>query len=275
MADIGDADYWTHNQAHVRIDAFRENATYEYPSRPQTREARRADYHAHSQGLIAQLAIALGALPAQGQDQRLVLVEGQRKGALIEVDTQAPKGDRSGPSKTPALDYAQGVEVLLSSRLKDRTERAVVFVADDARPFLQAKIAAYGSANLGNKKRPDVDRFEPIETIRQAWSRSLIVGDVNFADPATLWWELWVREPGEPQQRANAVAAEAAKLHFDVHPERLIFPDTTVLLLLATATNLVAFLPDSGCSRRGPTSHGYNRAVPSNWRQRPRATCLG
>lgn len=235
-------DYWTYQHDHVRIEAFRERAQYEYPTRPQDRAARREDHHAHSEALIEQLTAALGPVPADGQDNRIA-IQGHKRGVLIELDTQPPRSARSGPSKTPALDYGpQGIEVLRSARLEDRTERAVVFVPDDARGFLSDRIAAYGQALGNKKKRPDVERFEPIETIRAAPSRTLFVGVVDFEDPQPQWWELWVREPGNHQARAYAVAQVATNAEIDVHPERLVFPDTVVLFVHASASDLAQAL---------------------------------
>jgi hypothetical protein len=90
-------------------------------------------------------------------------------------------------------------------RNEDRTESAVLFIPDDARAFLQGRIAEYGSANLGNRRRPDVERFESIETIEAAASESLFVGLVDFADGRAAW-ELWVRDPGGRADRVGAAA---------------------------------------------------------------------
>lgn len=60
-----DEGHWNYELPHVRNEALRERATYEYPSRPQERVARRADHHAHSVALLGKLTEALGAIPAQ------------------------------------------------------------------------------------------------------------------------------------------------------------------------------------------------------------------
>jgi hypothetical protein len=174
-------EFWTYDRAHVRIDAFRERAQYEFPSRPQDRAARRDDHHSHSAALLDQLAAALGELPAEGQDHRIT-IEGQKRGVLVELDTQPPKNERSGPSKTPALDYPpQGIEVLRSSRLADRTERALLFVPDEARGFLSDRITAYGQA-LGNKRRSAPPRAAAFSRGRStSMTRSRGGGSFGFA----------------------------------------------------------------------------------------------
>lgn len=90
----------------------------------------------------------------------------------------------------------------------------------------------------GNARRPDVDRFEVVETIAAAPARSLFVGAVDFGAPETAWWELWVFGGAGRAERV-AVLARAANL--DVHADRLLFPDTTVLFVHATAGALAAF----------------------------------
>ncbi|HEV7435552.1 MAG TPA: S8 family peptidase [Pseudorhizobium sp.] len=74
------------------------------------------------------------------------------------------------------------------------------------------------------------------EAIRAAVIGVLFQGAVDFNDPATGWWELWIRQP---ELRANDVANAARAAALDVHPERLIFPDTVVLFVHATVARLV------------------------------------
>jgi hypothetical protein len=237
-------DFSAHDLAHIRIDAFRVPAQYEFPNRRQDRKAQREDYHAHAQSLVQHLTAALGAIPVPGQDSR-VAITGQKRGAIVELETVVPATPRKGPSKTPALDYpAQEIVVLLSVRQDNRTERSLLFIPDDARGFLVDRINAYGAENLGNKKRPDVPRFEPIEVIRAAEARALITGQVNFAAPNPQWWELWVREPSaqKPGPRTNAVINAAEIAGLEVHHERLKFPDSEVVFVRAAAATLTTFL---------------------------------
>lgn len=230
-------DFAARNVPHIAIDAFREPAQYRYPSRPQDREPRRADYHAHAQGLLAQLTAALAEVPAGLNDTRFQIA-GQERGTIVEIETLAPATERSNASKIPpGLDFPnQDIVVLRSQRNDDRTERAVLFVPDNARAFLRDRIERYGEEDLGNRARPDVARFETIEAIRAAVIDTLFAVPVDHSDLAAIWWELWTRQP---VARADSLVAAAQNEGLDVHPDRLIFPDTIVLLVHATVAQLV------------------------------------
>ncbi|MDB5610116.1 MAG: hypothetical protein JWP25_7016 [Bradyrhizobium sp.] len=237
---MANTDFDARDLAHISIDAWREAAHYGYPSRNQSRKPLRDNYVAHAQGLLDQLSNAVGLMPLPGADQRLA-IDGLGAGVLVEVGTLMPaEGSRSKAAKIPtALDFpSQDIVVLRTSRNEDRTESAVLFIPDNARTFLEARIVAYGSENLGNQKRPDIDRFENIETIQAAAAESLFVGMVDFADGRPAWWELWVREA---EGRADAVEHAARNGGFDVRPERLIFPDTVVLFVHARSDQILLF----------------------------------
>jgi hypothetical protein len=171
-------DYDARNRAHISINAFRETAAYTFPVRSQERKPLRDDYAAHAATLLDQLAVALGELPAPGADARLP-VQGLKRGAIVEVTTGLPaEGSRTKAIKVPAaLEFpTQDVVVLRSERNDDRTESALLFVPDDARDFLRGRITDYGR-EPGNQRRPDVERFEAVETVRATEVRSLFTGD--------------------------------------------------------------------------------------------------
>lgn len=173
--------------SHVAIDLFRDPGQYRFPNRPQTREPKRNDYHAHAETLLQQLNAALGAVPVPGGDERLAIA-GLKPGTIVEVETLAPDGDRVKASKIPKIEFpGEDIVVLRSQRNDDRTESAVLFIPDEARGFIREKIQRYGEENLGNHARPDVDRFETIEAIRAAVMRTLFQGPVDFDDPAVRW----------------------------------------------------------------------------------------
>jgi hypothetical protein len=67
---------------------------------------------------------------------------------------------------------------------------------------------------------------------------SLFVGAIDFDAPETVWWELWVREPGG---RADRLTEIARGVNLDVHTDRLFFPDTTVIFVHAAAGAVAAF----------------------------------
>lgn len=232
-------DYSVRDRPHISINAFREATQYSFPSRAQQRKPLREDYAAHANALINQLTDALGDVPVAAVDPRL-RVEGLKPGVVVEVATLPPaEGSRAKAVKIPAtLEFpAQEIMVLRAERRNDRTEAALLFVPDDARGFLRGRIADYGR-DPGNMRRPDVDRFEVVETITAASVRSLFAGEIDFAAPDIVWWELWIQ--GGPG-RAERVAVLARTVNLDVHADRLHFPETTVIFVHAAAGPLANF----------------------------------
>ena len=227
-------DFGRRDVQHIRIDSARTTSTYEFPKRRQDRKPLRADYAAHARSLLDQLAAALP--PVQAGPAPLATLP---HGALVEIETLAPaEGSRSIAAKLSATFEFEGIAILQSARTDQRSESALLFVSDAGRAALRTRLSEYGRRDLGNQARPDLARFENLEVIRAAEARRLFPPDTDFTAPAAVWWELWVREaPG----RADAVANAARDRRFDVHPERLQFPDTTVVYVHTTAANVLAF----------------------------------
>ncbi|MCA3699966.1 MAG: S8 family peptidase [Brevundimonas sp.] len=224
------------DRAHLRVDPFRETGPYTYPKMKQTRNPYRDDPAAHGAALLAQLAAALPAIAPNGSDQ--LTLKGLKPGVLVTVETAAPATSLQGAGKVPAkFEMArQDVVVMRTVRLDDRSENAVVFVPDAAREALRDRIAAYGSTDLGNRKRPHEPIYEKIETIGAADAGVLFAETVDFIDPALVWWEFWVRG-----RRADAVVQAAKTVGLDVHADRLSFPDVEVVFVLGTAAQARAF----------------------------------
>src|SRR5690606_490193 len=229
----------TRDRQHIPIDVFRETAAYTFPSRNQERKPLRGNYAAHAAYLLDQLATALGDVPLPADDPRLA-VQGLKSGTIVEITTVPPaEGSRTKAVKVPAaLEFpTQDVVVLRSERNDDRTESALLFVPDDARAFLQGRISEYGR-DPGNQRRPDVDRFEVVEEVRMLDTTSLFTGNVELTAPDLVWWELWVRQPVVLADRLVQAGRNAG---IDVHDDRLIFPDTTVLFLHGAAATVAMF----------------------------------
>lgn len=234
-------DFGLRDRAHIFIDIFRDRQDYTFPARDQRRKPLREDHAAHGAALLDQLAQALGAVPAPEARLR---VEGVKPGTNIEITTMIPGEASRAARRIPStLEFpSQDIVVLRSDRTEARSERAVVFVPDNAREFLRDRIAAYASTDLGNRRRPDIDRFEVLETIRPADVSTLFVGRVDFESAARVWWELWVREPGgRPHRVSESLSAVARAAGLDVHPDRLLFPDTTVVFVHGQASRIVEF----------------------------------
>ena len=236
----GAEDHDARDRAHLSIDAFREPVQYAFPSRAQRRKPLRADYRAHADALLGQLVAALGTVPRRSADQRLD-VAGLKPGTVVEISTLAPaEGSRSKAAKMPAaLEFpSQSIVLLRTERQDDRSESALLFVPDDARGFLRARIDGYGH-DPGNGPRADLDRFEAVESIAPATASSLFLGPVDFGAPEVVWWELWIQGG---TIRADRVAALARTANLDIHSDRLFFPDTTVVFVHAAAAAAAAFV---------------------------------
>jgi hypothetical protein len=231
-------DFGVRDRPHVSISGLRETAAYSYPKSPQTRKPLRVDHAAHAAALLGQLAKALGELPPAGADSRLK-VEGLKAGTVVEISTLPPSGEsRAKATKVPAaLEFPnRDIVVLRSERNDDRTESALLFVPDDARAFLQAQIVEYGR-DSGGVRRANAERFEAVETVQAAPVSALFVEIVDLAAPEIVWWELWVQRT---DGRADRLAALARGANLDVHSDRLLFPETTVVFIHAAGA-LAAF----------------------------------
>lgn len=232
-------DYGARDRPHVSIDTFRESTQYSFPTRSQQRKPLRADHAAHSRALLDQLTRALGSLPLPADDLRQQ-VAGLKPGTVVEVSTLPPaEASRSKAAKVPTtLEFpAQDIVVLRTERRDDRTESALLFVPDVAKGFLRDRITEYGR-DPGNARRPNVDRFEVVETIIAAPTQSLFVGAVDFGARELVWWELWILGGAG---RAERVAVLARGANLDVHADRLLFPEMTVLFVHAAAGAVGAF----------------------------------
>jgi hypothetical protein len=236
----GQGDFDTRKHIHIFFDAFRDGIDFSTPKRKMKSKVLRDDYASHAESLLRQLDDALGEIPRADQDARL-LVAGLKAGTIVEVQTVLPaEGGRAQAVKIPkGFEFAtQDVVVLRSERLENRTESALFFVPDDARSFLRERIRAYGE-NHGNELRPDLDKFERVETISAAETRALFAGKIDFDSLELVWWELWVRS-GSALVAGVAAAARQARL--DLHGDRLLFPDTTVLFVHASVARISDFV---------------------------------
>ncbi|MCF1741462.1 S8 family peptidase [Paradevosia shaoguanensis] len=233
-----DDDFSSHDFPHVRIERFQQSAQYVFPATARDAPELKKDPVEHSALLAQQLTAALGAIPGPNVDQR-VAIPGHVLGTNVKIETTAPDSDRKGPARTPNLDFAaQNIRVLQSSRNDDRSETSVVFVPDQARQFLLGRVQAYGRPNIGNQKRPDIDRFEPIDAVRPAPAHILFLGPIDFADQTPFWWEVWI----SPKTHAPAVCAAARNAEILVHDERQNFPEMSVAYMRSSAGALATFL---------------------------------
>ena len=175
--------------SHVRIENFQGTAGYVFPKRRQTAKPLQDDYVAHADALLAQLALALGPIPSPAVDTRLS-IPGLKPGTLVEIETQVPKLETSGPAKIPKnLQFTSEDIVVLKSERHDRTESAVVFVPDDARAFLVARLQNYGR-DPGNEPRPDAEKFESVGKIIGTDTLALFTPALEHEVIEPVWWEV-------------------------------------------------------------------------------------
>jgi hypothetical protein len=202
MADIWEYDL--RDRPHVAIDSWREATAFSRPARQQKQKPLRDDYVAHAQALLEQLAAALP--PPNPPADLAPQLAGLPRGALVALETLAPDpAARKVAAKVPAEIEVDGIVILRTARNDDRSESAVVFVPDAAQQPLKHRLEAYGQADVGNARRPNVARFEVLQHIDAAGPADLFPGPIDAAGPAQ-WWELWVRRPLDDGVAAAALA---------------------------------------------------------------------
>ncbi len=234
MSDIAGAKA---SVPHVRIEVFQSTAAYK-PRRQKIEHVKiREDYAAHAEALLRALEAALPPLPPKDQDSRLTF-DGLKPGSLVRVETLDREGDTT--TKIPkGFDFPTQEIVVLRSERGGRTEQALVFVPDDARAFLKSRIQAYG-ADPGNDERSDLKRFEQIEDLATADGAALFTPPLAEPVAQPVWWEVWVREGAGFADRVADLARRNGRL--EVHPDRLVFPEITVLLVLGISDDLLQFV---------------------------------
>ena len=129
----GPEDFDIRNCDHLKVDTFRQDTDYSFPSRNMSKKPLRENYAAHAVSLLEQLTQAIGHIPQSDHDQRIPL-DGLKSGVVVEIETLKPTGKST---KLPVnLNFdAQDISVLRSQRNGDGTESALYFVPDEARDF--------------------------------------------------------------------------------------------------------------------------------------------
>lgn len=176
------------------------------------------------------------------QEERPTTVQ---RGVYVEFES-AP----NFPLKVESLeDRARGIElVAVSGGGLDQTMKATVFVPEGKLDIFLKKIEKYLRSNTKSGRPNNKDLVESISDVRLATLRGLWTDTEPFPDPdRRVWWEAWLRVGDSPEQRANIVAAfreEAASTGLiepaglTVSPNQLEFPESTVLLVQASANQL-------------------------------------
>jgi hypothetical protein len=92
----------------------------------------------------------------------------------------------------------------------------------------------------GNAERPDLNRFERVEDFAAADGAALFAPPLAEPVLEAVWWEVWVRN-GEGYAAAAAGLVERLP-DLEIHPDRLIFPETVVLLVHGTSALILNFV---------------------------------
>ncbi|MFN7930073.1 MAG: S8 family peptidase [Blastocatellia bacterium] len=200
----------------------------------------RSDRQKHGEMLRDQLEEV--ARKSQAQQQAVQAVE---KGFYVEFE-----GEPGHDLKVESLkDKKAGIKLVAVTEIeRDETTqkltRAMVFVPEGKISHFIKKVEEYlDPAKKTPKLKPKNQKLiESISNIRLATLRSLWTEAEPFPLPdELLWWEIWLRTDGTPEENLEVVQVvreQAAQAQLTISESELAFPDTTVLLLRATAAQL-------------------------------------
>jgi hypothetical protein len=106
---------------------------------------------------------------------------------------------------------------------------ATVFVPDAAADHFLKKVEAYRAENTRTGKPKNEALISRIQTIAVAAVRSVYTDDQTLFPAAgeRIWWEIWIR-----QGHVEAFDAVVHRLDIPASPQRLVFPDREVRLVL-------------------------------------------
>ena len=191
------------------------------------------------------LGLALRSAEAEGRErraQRTVRVEGAIDGIYLVFESfpglnlALESLDPRVGKRHPELRAVQ--EVAVDGKV---VERVTVFVPDGTLGYFLQRLEQYVGAAADGKTRHAalVDRIQTIElaSLQELWTdpRSKFPGEGE-----RVWWEVWLRRrDGSEKERFHDFAAKA---HLRTGRLALGFEDRTVLVVEATAAELVGAL---------------------------------
>lgn len=119
---------------------------------------------------------------------------------------------------------------------------ATVFVPDSAAEYFLKKVEAYRSENTEKGKPKNEALIARIETIALSAIRSIYTDDQTIFPAAgeQIWWEIWIR-----QGHVDAFNAVLRRLNAPVSPQRLVFPDREVCLVLGNEITIARLFLNS------------------------------
>ncbi|HBB88265.1 MAG TPA: hypothetical protein DC047_11675 [Blastocatellia bacterium] len=170
------------------------------------------------------------------QEERATTVE---RGTYVEFES-AP----GFPLKVESLeDRSRGVEVVaVSGGDEEHPVKATVFVREGKLDLFLKKIEQYVELETKTGNPRNQTLVESISEIRLATIRGLWTDAGEFPNPHDeIWWEAWLRVGDDADERYRNVAAfreEALAAGLTVSENELFFPESTVMLVRASADQL-------------------------------------
>jgi hypothetical protein len=220
-----------YNRSHISIDGSKAVEAYQPRSRPVRPAQLRSDYPGHAQSLLTDLRTALDqAVAAMAADR---ILPGAEAGVYLEVETLADKA-------LPPLDQRErdGIRVANLRVTETGAEVGTIYVPERSIQTLTERVSAYGERDLGNRARPHVEEFQPVERIRASNVMSFWNGRGEPPVDGLHWWEVWCFA-----DRSERVVQAIPALSMDLHPEDLQFPDSRIVFAhgaLAQVERLIA-----------------------------------
>ena len=197
----------------------------------------------HGEMLQDQLDELMRSQTQQPATQTAPVVE---KGFYIEFE-----GEPGYDLKVESLkDTRAGIKLVAVTEIAGdentpKLTRATVFVPEGKISHFIKKVEDYLNPSKETKRhqKPKNQKLiESISNIRLATLKSLWTEAEAFPSPdELLWWEVWLRTDGTPDENSRIVQAvreQAIQARLTVNGNNLEFPDTTVLVIRATAAQL-------------------------------------
>jgi hypothetical protein len=195
----------------------------------------RAEHGRHLHAQLDEIAERSEAL-VRDQEERSTTVE---RGVYVEFES-AP----NFPLKVESLE-GRGIElVAVSGGGLNQPVTATVFVREGKLDTFLKKVEKYLASETKKGRPSNKDLVESISEVRLATIRGLWTDTEPFPEPERrIWWEAWLRVGDSPEQRTHVATAfreEATSAGLTLSQNQLSFPESTVLLVQASANQLAS-----------------------------------
>jgi hypothetical protein len=212
---------------------------YTYPRKVKSSEfqAPPRDRIPHSQNLVAQINSA----EQQAKSQVAARADAEKpQGVVLNFQS-----DPSFKLKLKSLDQSRsGIELLNSRVDANGVMHATVFIPDGKVGHFVRRFEEYADPTKDSpKRRPrNNELVASISQIRLAALESfwMDAGEFPTEQDQPIWWEVWLRETGDPHDVVDLFRQRAQDLQVLVSGRELRFPDRRVVLACATVSQLLA-----------------------------------